>query len=468
MTTPLLNSAYTRSEHIRALWPWLPLWTAMALLAIFAHGPMPMFSTRTLAVAWEMWQHGEWLVPHINGQPYSHKVPLLFWLIHAGWLVGGVNDVWPRILEVLIGAGWLLAGTLLARRVFARRPEVAAIVPWLLLALSYAFLFGLQIMYEVMLALWVALALACIAQRPRWGWFALCVGAGLIGGPGLLHAQEPTPPGEDTGAPPPDTGSPPADTGAPPPDTGAPPPDDKVHATETNGATTEPAKQKGQLGSLQWKAILVVPRRPILKYHRVELVPTYNLTVNNTLVRTHGFGGIVNFFLSETLALGIEANYLQPQQLEQYGLRGLDDRVLPSMNRYFWNASVDFSYIPVYGKFALFNRYIFQWEAYVEAGIGAMESQWISRDPADAAATNFLVQGHLGLGTRLFLTKWLVIHAYLKDYLFADKFEPANRAMYGTAVPPSSTFESRFVQNVTFGVGVGMFLPTNFEYKYTR
>ena len=154
--------------------------------------------------------------------------------------------------------------------------------------------------------------------------------------------------------------------------------------------------------------------------------------INNVL---YDEGGIINGFLSETMAIGVEANYLQPQILQQYGDRGLQDRVLPAINRYFWNASLNFSYVPIYGKFALFNRYIFQWEAYIEAGLGAMESQWISRDPADANATNFLVQGHIGLGTRLFLTKWLVIHAYLKDYLFADKFEPANRSMYGTAVP---------------------------------
>ena len=172
---------------------WLALWLAVALLTIFQNGPMPLYSTRTLAVAWEMWHHGQWLVPHINGQPYSHKVPLLFWMIHAGWAVFGVNDVWPRVLEVLIGAAWLLAGTALARRVFQRRPEVAEITPWLLLALSYAFLFGLQIMYEVLLAFWVALALGCIARRPRWGLFALCLGAGLLtkGPVMLLHVAFP-------------------------------------------------------------------------------------------------------------------------------------------------------------------------------------------------------------------------------------------------------------------------------------
>lgn len=166
---------------------WLALWLSAALWAIFQHGPLPLYSTRTLGVAWEMWNHAEFLVPHINGQPYSHKVPLLFWLIHAGWAVGGVNDVWPRVLQVMIGAGWLAMAARLARRVYAGKPSAAHLVPWLLIALPYPFLFGLQIMYEVLLALCVAAALCALTGRPRWGWFALAVGAGLLAkGPVML------------------------------------------------------------------------------------------------------------------------------------------------------------------------------------------------------------------------------------------------------------------------------------------
>ena len=80
---------------------WVPVWLIAALIAIFQTGFMPLYSTRTLGVAWEMWNSGQFLVPMANGVPYSHKVPLLFWLIHAGWFVGGVGDVWPRVLEVL-------------------------------------------------------------------------------------------------------------------------------------------------------------------------------------------------------------------------------------------------------------------------------------------------------------------------------------------------------------------------------
>jgi len=188
------SSPYSRTEQLRAVWPWLPLWALVALLAIFSHGPMPLYSTRTLAVAWEMWNQGHWLVPHINGQPYSEKAPLLFWLIQAGWFVFGVDDIWPRVLEVLIGGTQLVLISLLARRLFPSRPWMAKATPWMLLAFAYAFLFGLQIMYDVLLATWTLAALLCLTPKPqraepRWLLFGLCIGLGLLtkGPVMLLH-----------------------------------------------------------------------------------------------------------------------------------------------------------------------------------------------------------------------------------------------------------------------------------------
>lgn len=171
---------------------------AAALLAIFSHGPMPLYSTRTLAVAWEMWNQGHWLVPHINGQPYSEKAPLLFWLIQAGWFAFGVNDIWPRVLEVLIGGTQLVLVSMLARRLFPGRPWMARATPWMLLAFGYAFLFGLQIMYDALLALWTLAALLCLTPKPqraepRWLLFGLCIGLGLLtkGPVMLLHVVFP-------------------------------------------------------------------------------------------------------------------------------------------------------------------------------------------------------------------------------------------------------------------------------------
>jgi len=59
----------------------------------------PIDETRYVGVAWEMWLRGDFLVPHLNGEPYSHKPPLLFWLFQAGWWLFGVTTggrVWYR------------------------------------------------------------------------------------------------------------------------------------------------------------------------------------------------------------------------------------------------------------------------------------------------------------------------------------------------------------------------------------
>jgi 4-amino-4-deoxy-L-arabinose transferase-like glycosyltransferase len=72
-----------------------------AIACIWLRPLWPVDETRYASVAWEMWLRGDFLVPHINGEPYSHKPPLLFWLIHAGWLLFGVNDWWPRMVAPL-------------------------------------------------------------------------------------------------------------------------------------------------------------------------------------------------------------------------------------------------------------------------------------------------------------------------------------------------------------------------------
>lgn len=174
------------------LLPWFPLWMVVALIAIFMHGPMPMYSTRTLTVAWEMWHRHSFIVPYLNGVPYSDKPPMLFWLIHLGWVIGGVGDVWPRLLEVLFGAAELVFAAVLAQRLFPDRVKVARAVPWVLLAFSYGFLFGLQTMYEVLLAACVLAALLCLTSSalrdaPRFIGFALAIGVGLLSkGPVML------------------------------------------------------------------------------------------------------------------------------------------------------------------------------------------------------------------------------------------------------------------------------------------
>ncbi len=174
-------------------------WAAVALVSIFLHGPVPLYSTRSLAVAWEMWDRGSWLVPLFNGAPYSHKTPLLPWLIHAGWAVGGVGDVWPRLLMVLLGTTIIAQAGLLARRLYPHKPRLPALTAWAMAGFWYFFMFSLQVMYELPLTVAVLGGLLALCRRdgdawnPWWPGVALAVGFGLLAkGPvALLHLGVP-------------------------------------------------------------------------------------------------------------------------------------------------------------------------------------------------------------------------------------------------------------------------------------
>jgi len=85
--------------------PWYAgsLLLVAGLASLLLRTPFPVDETRYLSVAWEMWHNGDFILPTLNGEPYSHKPPLLFWLMHAGWALFGVNDYSPRLISMIAG-----------------------------------------------------------------------------------------------------------------------------------------------------------------------------------------------------------------------------------------------------------------------------------------------------------------------------------------------------------------------------
>jgi len=114
-----------------------PAWLAVALsvlltvASLYSRPPIPIDETRYLAVAWEMRQTGEYVVPHLNGAVYSHKPPLLFWLINAVWSVTGVTEWSARLVGPAFGMLCVVLTAVLARRLWPGvrdRAEAAALI----------------------------------------------------------------------------------------------------------------------------------------------------------------------------------------------------------------------------------------------------------------------------------------------------------------------------------------------------
>ena len=106
-------------------WSWLILWGVAVALALTLRPVLAIDETRYLSVAWEMWLRHDWLVPYLNGSPYSDKPPLLFWGMLLGWRIFGVNQWWPRLLPPLLGLISALLLVRLTRRLAPELPDAA-------------------------------------------------------------------------------------------------------------------------------------------------------------------------------------------------------------------------------------------------------------------------------------------------------------------------------------------------------
>jgi 4-amino-4-deoxy-L-arabinose transferase-like glycosyltransferase len=167
-------------------WAVAAAWVLLAGLSLALRPLMPIDETRYVSVAWEMWTRGDFLVPHLNGVPYSEKPPLLFWLIHLGWWIFGIAEWWPRLVPALCSLANLFLTAALARRLWPDRPAVTRSAPAVLVGfLLWSFFTGM-LMFDMLVTLCVLLALLGLHDAwTRGGTLAwLQVGAAL--GLGIL------------------------------------------------------------------------------------------------------------------------------------------------------------------------------------------------------------------------------------------------------------------------------------------
>jgi len=171
---------------------WRLCWFLMLLPVALFLPAVPIDETRYLTVAWEMRASGNFLLPHLNGDVYTHKGPLLFWLINLGWLVAGLH-VWVVRIGVLVAS---LASLVLFERLALRLDADAVLArraALLLAGMTLFALFSSLIMFDVVLTTCVLVAMHGIVdldtQRVRRGiaLIALGVGSGLlVKGPVIL------------------------------------------------------------------------------------------------------------------------------------------------------------------------------------------------------------------------------------------------------------------------------------------
>ncbi|MDR2878206.1 MAG: glycosyltransferase family 39 protein [Chromatiales bacterium] len=163
---------------------WIVLWAVATGTAMLFVPLIPIDETRYASVAWEMWTHGQFVLPTINGMPYHHKPPLLFWMIHLGWALFGVNEWWLRFMPSLFALASLFLTHRLAAQLWPQRPAIAAFAPARRRASGWWLVFAPLLMFDVALTCWMLLAVSGLFDAHQRGglrgWVILCI-ATLLG-----------------------------------------------------------------------------------------------------------------------------------------------------------------------------------------------------------------------------------------------------------------------------------------------
>jgi len=218
-----------------------------------------------------------------------------------------------------------------------------------------------------------------------------------------------------------------------------------------------------------------------LRYHRLEIKPYWGVTLNDQFVTHPGPGLDVNFYITNVLAIGLNGNFydgLNQDSSFNFEVRRASRLAVP-LTEYREGANFNFTYVPVYGNFAGFSKFIFHYDAYVVGGVGEIDTRPIPVIDPDNRNFSFKpkLDFDVGIGLRIFFNRWFAVNLEVRDYIYSETLE--NLCIAGTVTPgcpgtgsatdPNTWYgASSITNNVQAQLGISVFLPFSWEYRLPK
>jgi outer membrane beta-barrel protein len=220
--------------------------------------------------------------------------------------------------------------------------------------------------------------------------------------------------------------------------------------------------------------IYAVQQEYVIKANRFEIMPYFALTLNDQFVSHDAPGLALNYYITQVLAVGVNGNWYQ-------GLNADSDfnfqnrraaRIAVPLNEYQFSGDLNFTYVPMYGKFAGFGDFIFHYDGYIDGGVGVIRTRPIPVIDPDNRSFSWssLVNFDVGIGFRIFFNRWLAAVLEVRDLMYFEKIENLKVATGPDATNPSTWYDpdTHFTNDVQMQVGLSLFLPTSFDYRLPK
>jgi outer membrane beta-barrel protein len=217
-----------------------------------------------------------------------------------------------------------------------------------------------------------------------------------------------------------------------------------------------------------------------LRANRAEINIYGAFTMNDQFVAHPGIGLGINYYIINPLAIGVNGNFY-------HGLNSQSDfnfetsraaRIGQPITEYSWNANVNLTYVPAYGKFAAFQDFIFHYDFYLLVGGGVISTRPIAVVDPDNRTFDYTIRPTWGFGggIRIFFTRWLSAMLEVRDYMFLEDLEnPSIATGFDSNGNPRAQNQDTwlapdqsFTNNVQAQLGLSFFLPPTWEYQLPK
>lgn len=220
--------------------------------------------------------------------------------------------------------------------------------------------------------------------------------------------------------------------------------------------------------------IYAIQRIFALRLNRLEVAPSVGFNINDPYASHPSVGVALNYWFTNVLAIGANFNWYQGLGNAHDGGSDLNFDVQQGaslgvpLSEWQMGANINFTYVPIYGKFNMFREFIFQWDMYLVGGVGIMRTRPIAVvDPNRSFDFRTNMAFNVGLGLRIFLTRYLTIFGEIRNYMFLERHENLEVPVDPVEQADPSTWlgGNQLTQNLSVQVGLTLFFPFTFEYK---
>ena len=162
----LLPKTSQRSEKFRCLTT-----LAIAALILFSSlgtcGLIEPDEGRYAEIGREMAAGGDWLIPHLNGNPHFQKPPMIYWATAVSFKFFGVNEAAARVPSALAAFGIVALTFAIGRVLFGI--TTAQITALVLLSCFEFFVLARTITPDMLMAFWITASIACLVFYVKRG-----------------------------------------------------------------------------------------------------------------------------------------------------------------------------------------------------------------------------------------------------------------------------------------------------------